>query len=173
MAELPRSTDKIRELYTYLSRPELWTEGRNGTGHGGAGLAQLLCEIASRTTGAECVAYFRFPKHRARAVWLNRTAGRGESSAPQRIPAEGEHIDILTQTAHAAVQLTPGGPFPQWCIAERARSALAVYIQSGRDERGILVANSRIPYFFTGEHIELFETLSASVSIIRRGEKNG
>jgi hypothetical protein len=168
---------ELGRLFSYLTL---------GDTHGGAHdekrRADRYCEIAARMTEADISAYYRFPKKKntaknaandsQRAIRLNFMAKRGGEEVPQRLSAEDPHVEILATLRRAVVQLTPEGPFPQMLIVPSARSALAVYIESSATERGVLVLNSRTPYYFNGAHLGLMEALADWINS-KRGAHNG
>ena len=135
-------------------------------------LAALLCETALRLTHAQDAAVYRFPRKNGKAVWLTRLAWQGEHALPERIPAREPHVELLAEHGKAVVQLTREGPFPKLLLRRNAASALAVYLEAARSARLVLVINSRVPYHFTGTHIELIEYLSRLIRT-SRGETHG
>lgn len=136
---------------------------------------EQLCETAAGISNSDSAALYLFPKkstnkNGGRATWLTFSAGRGGTALPRRIPATGSCMEILLDNDRAAVQLTPKGPFPELLIDPSSVSALAIYTETSPGERGILVLNSRLPYHYSGTHIELIEELAALIRANRGGD---
>ncbi len=173
MRDETSSEAELSRLFSYLTLTET-----NGEAKDEKRRAERYCEIAARLTEAYVSAYYRFPKTKnasksaQMATWLNFMAKRSGEELPQRLSAEGAHIEILTTLRKSVVQLTPKGPFPQLLVVPNARSALAVYLEVSSTERGVLFLNSRTPFYFNGTHIELIEALSDWI-YSKRGAHNG
>jgi hypothetical protein len=136
------------------------------------GQAKLLCEAGIRLTGAQGAGIYAFAVKNESPVWLSRIFMMGSLNLPQRLPARKSYIELLKCSGDSVIQLSPEGPFPAALAGGAARSALAVHILAAAHRRLLLLLQSRLPYHFTGAHIELIEEL-ARFDTDQRGESNG
>jgi len=133
------------------------------------GWAETLCRGIAEASRSELTAFYRIPGGKRAPRWAYFSTKTGYVPVPDRLPLEREDLRIAVETGLTVVQNSTDGPFPGLLLSGEMRSGIVVCAGDAKLVSGLLIANHRTPFFYSGEMIRLFERLSTLLGGMRGG----